>query len=68
MVADTTLIEQLWSDGEQPEDPVNALQIRVSKLRRALAAVGGGDLLTRQGGGYRLDVDPAASTPIASPR
>ena len=59
MVADTTLIEQLWSDGDQPVDPVNALQTRVSKVRRALAAAGSGELLTRQGAGYRLDVDPA---------
>ena len=59
VVADTTLIEQLWSDGDQPVDPVNALQTRVSKVRRALAAAGSGQLLTRQGAGYRLDVDPA---------
>ena len=59
MVADTTLIEQLWSDRDQPVDPVNALQTRVSKVRRALAAAGSGQLLTRQGAGYRLDVDPA---------
>ena len=40
-------------------DPVNALQTRVSKVRRALAAAGGGHLLSRQGAGYRLDVNPA---------
>ena len=60
VVADTTLIEQLWSDGDQPVDPVNALQTRVSKVRRALAASGSGELLTRQGAGYRLAVNPAA--------
>ena len=59
VVADTTLIEQLWSDGDQPVDPVNALQTRVSKVRRALAAAGSGELLTRQGAGYRLAIDPA---------
>ena len=59
VVADTTLIEQLWSDGDQPVDPVNALQTRVSKARRALAGAGRGEVLTRQGAGYRLDVDPA---------
>src|SRR6476620_2131397 len=59
VVADTTLIEQLWSDGDQPVDPVNALQSRVSKVRRVLAAAGSGQLLSRQGAGYRLDVDPA---------
>ena len=59
VIADTTLIEQLWSDGDQPVDPVNALQTRVSKVRRALAAAGGGQPLTRHGAGYRLDVDPS---------
>src|SRR5580765_1463446 len=59
VVAGTTLIEQLWSDGDQPVDPVNALQTRVSKARRALAAAGNGELLTRQAAGYRLEVDPA---------
>ncbi len=59
VVADTTLIEQLWADRDQPVDPVNALQTRVSKVRRTLAAAGSGQLLTRQGAGYRLDVDPA---------
>jgi predicted ATPase/DNA-binding SARP family transcriptional activator len=59
VVADTTLIEQLWSDGDQPVDPVNALQTRVSKVRRALTAAGGGQLLSRRGAGYILDVDPA---------
>ena len=59
VIPDTTLIEQLWSDGDQPVDPVNALQTRVSKVRRALAAAGGGEPLTRHRTGYRLDVDPA---------
>ncbi|MGS0684293.1 BTAD domain-containing putative transcriptional regulator [Nakamurella sp. GG22] len=59
VVADTMLIEQLWSDGDQPADPANALQTRVSKARRALAASGSGELLTRQAAGYRLQVDPA---------
>jgi predicted ATPase/DNA-binding SARP family transcriptional activator len=57
--ADTTLIELLWSDGDLPVDPVNALQSRVSKVRRSLAAAGAENLLTRQGAGYRLEVDPA---------
>ena len=46
-------------DRDQPVDPVNALQTRVSKVRRTLAAAGSGQLLTRQGAGYRLDVDSA---------
>ena len=59
-VPDPTLIEQLWSEGQRPVDPSNALQTRVSKLRRAMAAAGGLNLLTRDGPGYRLDIDPAA--------
>jgi len=60
VIADPTLIDQLWSDRDQPVDPVNALQSRVSKVRRALSASGAGPLLTRQRTGYRLDMDPAA--------
>ena len=54
-VALPTLVEALWDPDHQPEDPVNALQVRVSKLRRALAAIGAGDVVERQG--FRL---PAA--------
>src|SRR3954468_8693258 len=56
-VAAGTLIEMLWAEDDLPEDPVNALQTRVSKLRRALTAMGVGDALLRHGSGYRLEVD-----------
>ena len=36
--ADEPLVDALWSSGDLPVDPGNALQLRVSKLRRALAA------------------------------
>lgn len=39
VVAATTLIEALWAVDELPADPVNALQLRVSKLRRSIGAV-----------------------------
>ncbi len=42
-----------------PVDPMNALQIRVSKLRRALRAMGVDELVTRDGVGYRASVDPS---------
>ena len=58
-IAATTLIDRLWSEASLPVDPMNALQIRVSKLRRALAAVRG-DLVTREHAGYRINVDPSA--------
>lgn len=54
----TLLIDRLWSEATLPVDPVNALQIRVSKLRRALKAGGAPDLVTREGVGYRARIDP----------
>src|SRR4051812_8698131 len=55
----TLLVDRLWSEATLPVDPMNALQIRVSKLRRALGAVGLEELVTRDGVGYRADVDPS---------
>ena len=51
------IIEELWGDREI-RDPLNAVQVLVSKLRRALAAASGehGDLIVTTGSGYRLDV------------
>ena len=54
----TLLVDRLWSESTLPVDPMNALQIRVSKLRRALKAVGVEDVVTREGVGYRAAVDP----------
>lgn len=53
----TSLIDRLWSESTLPSDPMNALQIRVSKLRRALAAAGL-SIVQREGVGYRVGVDP----------
>ena len=55
----TMLVDRLWSDSTLPVDPMNALQIRVSKLRRALKAMGVGDVVTREGVGYRATIDPS---------
>ena len=54
-----TLIDDLWSESTLPLDPSNALQLRVSKLRRALQNVGH-DVLVRDSGGYRLEIPPQA--------
>ncbi len=54
------LIDQLWAESTLPVDPVNALQIRVSKLRRSLRASGAPDVVSREGVGYRASVAPAA--------
>lgn len=53
----TSLIDRLWVESALPADPMNALQLRVSKLRRALAGVGPA-IVRRDGAGYRADVDP----------
>jgi len=39
VVAVSTLVDALWGD-ELPSNPGNALQVRVSKLRRAFTAAG----------------------------
>ncbi|MGR6319115.1 BTAD domain-containing putative transcriptional regulator [Micromonospora soli] len=56
VVSADALTDALW--GEQPPtDATNALQLRVSKLRRALVAAGaGGDLLVTRAPGYQLAV------------
>ena len=50
------LIDDLWPD-RMPRDPANALQLRVSQLRRALEAAepGARTLVVSQSPGYRLD-------------
>src|SRR3954453_20240273 len=58
IVAITTLTDALLSTGGLPRDPANALQLRVSKLRRALTALGAPEPIHRDGAGYRLDADP----------
>src|SRR3954468_19414790 len=44
----TMLVDRLWSESTLPVDPMNALQIRVSKLRRALKAMGVGEVVVRE--------------------
>src|SRR4051812_20730532 len=53
----TLLVDRLWSEATLPVDPMNALQIRVSKLRRALREMGVDELVARDGVGYRASVD-----------
>ena len=57
VVAVPALVDALWGE-ELPANPGNALQLRVSKLRRALAAAGTADVLVTRAPGYLLDVDP----------
>src|SRR5438309_3590107 len=53
-VATSTLIDALWSPGELPVDPGNALHLRVSKLRRTFRGSGAPDAVRREAVGYRL--------------
>src|SRR5919202_1068488 len=55
----SSLIDRLWTDGTLPVDPVNALHLRISRLRRALAKMGA-DVVRRAGPGYVIDVDRAS--------
>src|SRR3954452_9249983 len=57
VVAVPALVDGLW-DEALPANPGNALQVRVSKLRRALAAAGApGELVVTRPPGYLLDLD-----------
>src|SRR6476646_5057752 len=58
VVSAAWLVERLLAPENMPADPMNALQIRVSKLRRSLSAWGQAGCLVRELGGYRLAVDP----------
>ncbi|WP_138735349.1 ATP-binding protein [Modestobacter excelsi] len=56
VVAVPALVDGLWAEA-LPANPGNALQVRVSKLRRALAAAGApGDLVGTRPPGYLLDI------------
>jgi predicted ATPase/DNA-binding SARP family transcriptional activator len=58
VVSVDALTDALWGE-DLPADAGNALQLRVSKLRRALVAAGvRGDVLVTQAPGYRLAVYP----------
>ncbi|MFD4630701.1 BTAD domain-containing putative transcriptional regulator [Streptomyces sp. NPDC058284] len=57
------LIDDLWGDAP-PGNPANALQAKVSQLRRAL----GRDRVVHQAPGYRLRVDTAAGDEIDADR
>ena len=56
VVAVPALVDGLWAE-VLPANPGNALQVRVSKLRRALAAAGApGQLVMTRPPGYLLDI------------
>jgi DNA-binding SARP family transcriptional activator/tetratricopeptide (TPR) repeat protein len=56
-VSTDRLVDALWGD-DPPATAANALQVHVSKLRKKLAAAGGGDVLSRAPQGYVLRTGP----------
>ncbi|MBC3981054.1 AfsR/SARP family transcriptional regulator, partial [Streptomyces sp. AC536] len=67
-VAVERLVDALWDDDALPAHPTNALQGKVSQLRRVLAAAepGGRDLLTAGPAGYALRAGAPADVPTAT--
>jgi predicted ATPase/DNA-binding SARP family transcriptional activator len=59
VVSSSRIVDELWGDREI-RDPLNAVQVVVSKLRRALSTASGEgrQLVATSGSGYRLDVAP----------
>jgi predicted ATPase/DNA-binding SARP family transcriptional activator len=58
VVAVPVLVDALWGES-LPANPANALQVRVSKLRRALSTIGiPSALVVTRPPGYLLDLDP----------
>ena len=59
VVTSGRIVEELWRE-QDVRDPVNAMQVVVSKLRKSLGSVPspqGRSLIATSGAGYRLDVD-----------
>jgi DNA-binding SARP family transcriptional activator len=58
VVSSAELIDLVWGD-EPPREPVSALQMQVSRLRRLLnPSAGGPDMVGTVSGGYLLRIDP----------
>ncbi|MFD8937164.1 BTAD domain-containing putative transcriptional regulator [Streptomyces sp. NPDC059578] len=63
------LVDDLWGDGDGlPARPASALQTLVSRLRSALTAAGGHDLVVRRPPGYLLKVSGEAADAIDAER
>ena len=57
-VSSERLVEQVWDEGERPENGVDSVRTYVSRLRRAIEAAGdAADVLVTEPGAYRLDVN-----------
>ena len=51
------LIDGLWEE-RPPTSAAHAVEVHISAIRKMLRAAGAEGLLSRSGGGYRLDVEP----------
>jgi len=51
------LAEAVW-DTEQPHNPRRAVQLHITRLRKMLASMTGGDVIVTGADGYRVDVRP----------
>ncbi|MBB5934306.1 AfsR/SARP family transcriptional regulator [Streptomyces zagrosensis] len=60
------LVDDLWDTGELPDHPANALQGKVSQLRRALATAeaGGRDVVASGPAGYALRLGERGAAPV----
>ncbi|MBM0276060.1 AfsR/SARP family transcriptional regulator, partial [Micromonospora tarensis] len=61
------LVAALWAN-DPPASARTQVQVCVSRIRAALREAGATDVLTTQGGGYRLTVRGASWTSPSSPR
>jgi DNA-binding SARP family transcriptional activator len=57
VVSSERLADDLWGD-RPPEDAAHALQVNISRLRKALRDAGAGDVLVTRPPGYLVEVDP----------
>ncbi|MFJ2264733.1 AfsR/SARP family transcriptional regulator [Streptomyces sp. NPDC087844] len=63
-VARDVLIAELWQEGDA-KNPLNALQVQVTKLRASLSADGAGARIVTEGSGYRLRLSPLDSNDVS---
>jgi DNA-binding SARP family transcriptional activator len=57
MISRDRIIEELWAEAP-PASVESAFHVYLSRVRRLLVSAAGGGLLTREGHGYRLRIEP----------
>jgi DNA-binding SARP family transcriptional activator len=56
-LATDRLIDELWGE-RSPQAAAKTVQMQISRLRKVLAAAGGGDVVATREGGYELRIRP----------